>query len=542
MNISTIFNIAGRIATVLTLLFSIVFLTATSSGRFDHNDFMYAVAPRMDGILYEDIHYVQAPLSFYYLKALSLLFPETLAYTAPRVASIVLTALAIVIGGYLALGSNIARIGFFLLASSNWFLISGAFEIGTYSFPLLLLAASTALLAISHNSMLKNRIIPAILGLFLGLATSFKLSYLLLLCFGAIFVFFFWKGRVRIADNLVYLACYCLGAAVGTLPILVEMFLSPAAFWVHNITFHTSWGNAARGLDLFKSAKSVWSELRYWLISGGVVLLALGTSIFIGTQLNCRASRLAIFTVFMGVASFLAAFAPGVGFKQYYIPVSYCAILLACQALDASGRGESKSNYVLSGLVTASILLLQVLEMYPRALESLRNPSVWEEVSRINKVIQTKLVNFDQHKCQPDIFSHSGAYVLGTGFPLSRFTEGGIFWARMADFVPEKILVYPEVYKVPRELVQPHEYVKAKGINIILVGYYFGGSDKERLAEQRLRNYSIQAGYIKKRISTVLVRPADAVIHAGKRELELWINPKCLTTPKRQHNSLPSQR
>jgi hypothetical protein len=482
----------------------------------------------MKGSLYRDIHYFQAPLSFYFLKALSWLSPEHSTYAVLRSASVITTAAALIVGGCLCLETNLARSMFFLLASSNFYLISGAFEIGSYSLPLLLLSASAALVARGHGHYGRIKIFA--IGLLLGLAASTKLNYLFFLCFGALFVTLFWERRSQFHEKLIYLEYYCIGAIFGLAPLWLEFIWQPHAFWVHNVTFHSDWGNSARGLDIIGNLKSIWRQCKAWMTSGGAVLLALTGAVIIADgrhEANHRLLRLATFILLMTAASFLSAFAPGIGFKQYYIPVSFCVVLGSCLLIDASYRVRSRNVILLSGLVAASVASMQILQMYPRFQESQKKPAIWKEVEKINFAVAQELANFNKQKCQPEIFSFSGAFVIDTGFPLSKFTEGGIFWVRLDGFVEERFLLDSTRYHVPKSLLQPGTYIQTEGINIILLGYYnLEGYEREMEAEQKLRDLAIQAGYVKKSISTNLLRGANTSV--GRQELELWIKPMCI--------------
>ncbi len=52
-------GIPGRVA-VYAIIFAVFFFLA--GAQFNHNDFLYAVAPLRHGALFRDVHYVQGPI------------------------------------------------------------------------------------------------------------------------------------------------------------------------------------------------------------------------------------------------------------------------------------------------------------------------------------------------------------------------------------------------------------------------------------------------------------------------------------------------
>ncbi len=156
---------------MIALFLSVFMIFTRSMHSFNHNDFLYAAAATRQGTLYQDIHYVQAPLGFWFWRHVYLLAPKGHAYLTMRFVSAFMTTLALAPPLALLKGRRRAQVAFLLgIASTHYVAVSGL-EIGNYSLSLLLFSIAFCFMFSAHRS----RYLLA--GVFFGLAASAKLSF-----------------------------------------------------------------------------------------------------------------------------------------------------------------------------------------------------------------------------------------------------------------------------------------------------------------------------------------------------------------------------
>jgi hypothetical protein len=492
---------------VLYLVGAILIISVCSTAPFDQNDHMYSAPLFLPGTLYWDIHFIQAPLTFYFLKCLAALAPDGLIYVTLRMSSIVLTASAVFLVAIYCFNRLATKAFFVTIAGTNFFLVSAAFEIGSYALPLFMLAISAVIAKIDWRGKL---IYPAAFGAALGLAASAKLNHALFLLPGLYFVWFLKpdKGGRQV---LAYFASYSVGAVFGLSPILVAFFKEPLAFLVHTVLFHSNFAYAWRGLNAVASIQSVISIVFSWMLDGGAALVALSSVSAIQTRTR-RNNAYAQFILLMLLGAFAAAISLAVDFKQYYVPVSFFAVLGACLFFDLE---DQRGLSITLAAVLISVLLTQnvgpPLQMLRTAYHK---KNTIAGVVEINKAIQKERRNFvATDNCKPVLFTFSAAYAIDSGFTLSKFADAGILWPLVDGFVPSKYLDDPR-YSVNKEMLRPDIYVDHEHIDFLLVGFYL-----DQPAEQRLIDWAKRNGYQLRTIDA----PSDNNFHT----IQLWYNPLC---------------
>jgi hypothetical protein len=90
--------------------------------------------------------------------------------------------------------------------------------------------------------------------------------------------------------------------------------------------------------------------------------------------------------------------------------------------------------------------------------------------------------------CDRRIFSLAGAFAVDTGFPLSRYMEGGVFWSWVRDQVP-RTYIADKSYRLDEYTLYPERWVRDQAINFVLVGYYPGA------AESAIEAYAVERGF-----------------------------------------------
>src|SRR5688572_5552470 len=164
---------AGDTLVVILLLGVSSLIVTKALYHFDINDSFYASTAARSGVLYKDIHFVQAPLGYWFWHWIYLVVPSGYAYATMRVVSALLAILSF-IPPLILFRTNLQRAVFLLLAASSFYVIRSSFEIATYSLALALSSAGIALF------LSKGRRAIILSGLLFGLAASAKINHVLL--------------------------------------------------------------------------------------------------------------------------------------------------------------------------------------------------------------------------------------------------------------------------------------------------------------------------------------------------------------------------
>lgn len=490
------------------LVFVVYFIFTGS--QFDHNDFMYGTAPTFDGALYDEIHYVQAPLSFYFLRFLVTLAPHDHIYAVLRASSSVLSFFSLIMVAEHCFSVNKAKIAFILLATTNLYFACSAFEIGSYALLLFLLSCVLALSHRLHDSELSIFLV----GVLLGLAGSSKLNHLL---FIVPLIFYLVLSHLNLKRKILQVAILLSGFIVGCLPIEVAFFSNPFSFLSHNMLFHTDFTYHFRGLDLKQQINSILYLLIQWLNQGGIYLLALsvvsGFKLIKKQIINPDQFLLALLLL---VTSFLVAFSPGVGLRQYFVPVSFFSIYAVTLIYQEELQRSSQLGINGVGLVIWILFTQQMINFLPNFYSAYQSGSTINEVGRVNKELKIALKQFDQTKCQNKIFTYSGIFTLDADVQLSQFTEAGVFWTRLQGFIPSAVLENKK-NAINSDLLNPENFVAhASDINILMLGYY---ADYIAAREDALLQVAKQRGF--QQLALINTR-------LSSNPLQIWVNPECL--------------
>lgn len=482
------------------------------AGHFDHNDFMYSASAAAHGNLYDDVHFVQAPLTYYALKSINFLSSPDSHYYWLRFASVAFAFSAIIVAAEFCLSQNIPKIGFVFLAATNFHFAISASEIGSYALPMLLTSCAFAALLRTGQSQIAS----IFCGALIGLATSAKLNYFVFILPAAFLTIVVSRCNRR-NNTLPAMLRLMAGFLVGLSPMLFSIANNSQSFISHNIYFHTKFTADFRNQSAIEIFKNVASELSHWLDRGGIyLLLVISWALWRGIYSKIASSFNLISASTFLIAALASAISPMAGFAQYYMPVSFFALLCALLALEHEQHAGAEQNSTAIRLVAVAIFGQQIIYITPDLYNSIRQGSTIAEVAKINTKVADALTGYKQGLCKREIFTFSSSFILDSGLSASKYMEGGPFWSRLNGHIQNRYLMNP-AYGIDPLLLDPSKYIQQDhNVGAILVGYY---ADKPEIGENKIKLAAEEAGFEKiASISTWL----------SKRPLDLWIKPACI--------------
>lgn len=434
---------------------------------FDHNDFMYASDAARSGLLYEDIHYVQAPLSHYFWRFVYVLSPEGFHYSSMRFISACLALSSIFPILIWVLKTPLQRLTFLALGLSNFYILRSGLEIGNYSLSLFLMSCAMALY-LSRNH--KNVIIS---GLFFGLAVSVKLNFAILIFPALAFILL---GSLSDTTKKIKTAFFfCIVFGIGVLPVIFYLLYNPHSFILHNLTFHTGITNVFRGVTLpvtLERFKTGFLTFLYHNIVETLFLLwFFSFSLLKGIESkeeNARENFLVVFS-FLG-AAVIMAMTPMTMYDQYLVPSAFALLVLimcACHCLDTKLRDQAMVFLLFISCFKLFNLFVEYNSLRSSYASTLRQHYIIR--NNINaQVVKDGNVTDD---CENSVFTLSGSLIVDTKLPLSHYTETGVFWSLVYDHVPDKYKNSSK-YNFDRNLIYPENYILQNDVAYVLIGYY----------------------------------------------------------------------
>jgi hypothetical protein len=463
---------------------------------FDHNDFLYLASASRTGDLYSDINFVQAPLSYWFWRGVYIISPHGYAYIIFQMVSLLLTIFSILIFSGMFKYREQKTI-FIILASVSFYALRAGFEIGSYSLPAFFTSAAIFFLLKPGQARL-------IAPLFLGLAASAKLSFLVFIVPG-FFIYFIGQKDInrRYIDLLFWLAIY----ALGLLPIAWYFLSNPSAFIFHNLTFHSEITYASRGMTPVKSALSIIGGFGKFFVEMALMLsvIVVGIFEFIRSKADlrgalsdaeCRRPKIFLLMLLLFfLFSVLAAISPKIIFVQY---LSYTAVIVIGIAAFFYNLISKGLTPVIFLLIYSYALMTGVPDTLYRGVKIITNGSPVIEHSRASSQLSEIFNNFEESngsQCERSVFTLSGSIVADTTLPLTKFTEGGSFWVGKGEFIPAGI--DKSSVNFFEELSDPMRHISAGNIEFVLVGYYIESSKSAGEFERSFVTSSSDLGYEK---------------------------------------------
>ncbi len=461
----------------IALFSAIMTILMRSMYFFDQNDFFYAASAAQNGTLYEDLHYVQGPLGYWFWRGVYLLAPDGHAYLTMRSVSAMLAVLALLPPMILLCGRHLAQMAFILGITSTHYVFRSGLEIGNYSLSLLLFSLAFCALFSEYRA----RYLLA--GIGFGLAASVKLSFAIFLIPAALSVFFLAGSYWTVAQGL---AAGAVGFLIGSATVFYYYLRNADAFMFHNIAFHVEITNAYRGLTLSDSLLDILVDLlkffQEYLLETAIAFLLLLASFLApeGEQRLSLPNRLRSFhpaersrqvqvVALFFVASLVAACSPLIVFDQYLVVPAFILLLGICLLMDhlANGfRSTLLSVYVAWSLVRLPFLLL------PAAVSALNFPSTWTLHSEATRQLSASIAEMGLPEgCTDEIFTLSGSLAIDARTPLSRYTEAGVFWVLAAGYIPDHYR-QEQSHSFDPKLTDPMRHVLENETAYVLVGFY----------------------------------------------------------------------
>ena len=466
-------KLCNSLIDVVTFLVVAIIYGLFALYQFDHNDFMYSSAAHRSGMLYQDNHYIQAPLGYYFFHMVALLSPLGWSYPIMRFisTSLMLATIAVLAGRFLE--SRLMRCAFYLLVCTSSNLLGIGGEIGTYTLALFFVSLGYAALFTRWPTYSRY----GIAGLFIGLAASTKLYHLVL---GVPILWLIWTDRTNSGLFRPALAA-AIGGCLGTVLIFVFFLSEPMAFMLHNFIYHTQMMVPARDGGWLYNLRAVPYELsKFGLFHFAALIGAIWYFIF---HLKNR-PRCLTFLLLAVLTAVVMSMTPLKIYPQYLAPASILIFLLYCCVAE-----RVESGY--RGLYFAPIILVAMVgarnnfDWLASAIKTTTPPVI--QVVSINKA----LAEFRAaHKlCDDGIFSLEGGLAIDSGFKLTQYTEAGEFWQFVNGYVPE-IFFTNAAYHLPRDLIEPAKWVVASRVPFWLIGYY-----QQSQTETDLRQAAHRLGY-----------------------------------------------
>jgi len=413
----------------------------------------------------------------------------------------------LLVGTFMCIDRWPSRCMFLAFAGTNIYFICAGLEIGSYALPLFLLALATA----SIWKIQSRQIAIGTSALLIGLAASAKLNHVLFFLPLAALVFHQRRNDESLAHWTYWaLVPFVLGGLAGSLPVIVAFLQAPNAFVVKALLFHSKFSLNTLNLGPLTIFKLAANTLSDWSAVGGAALVALGIhTVFVDRSSDERNRQFSMFLMLGVVAGLAAALSPGMTYTQYWAPTTFFAALAGARFFDRA-RAKLGLICVLAVLPIATVGFKEIRLQLSSNLKATAGTPKFATVMAVNRKLRTYALRAtDAPQCKR-IFSFAGAFVVDSGFSLSRYMEGGIFWSWVSAQVPQSFIA-DKSYHLDEYIIHPERWVRDRRINFLLLGFYPGP------AEADMERYALERGFI-----------AEVMPAWDGATLRFYFNPECL--------------
>lgn len=271
-------------------------------------------------------------------------------------------------------------------------------------------------------------------GLALGLATSTKISYLLLLVAGGAFLLHQCLDKTARKAGMLRVAAYCVGGLLGLLPTVVVWIRAPEAFsygvFEYAATAPDLWYRSNGYGDRLGLIAKLGDSFAVLALGAGLVALLIVTTDFIRRRRDPaerEARRLLDWLILGGL---IAALLPTPTWRQYFLPVFiplFIRLSLVRWPVGRSGRAMLAA-LALSGLIgplprLKTLWLASVTGHWP--LIDARRESRWVGSTMSANEVSGNIVTLSLHA------------MIDSGVPLDRRFAAGPFTYRTADAIDD---------------------------------------------------------------------------------------------------------
>ncbi len=498
---------AGALVLPYAVCLYAIIRSVKAFGTYGHDDHMYIPAASLFPhlALYQEIPFVQTPLSVFVYALLNVLVGPAALYFAAKLVSVLLVLGATAISAktaYRIFPRPYVPWTVATLILLNAHIFSNMAEAANYALPLFLFSIAGYL----HVAKSEKPIWGALTGLLMGLAASGKISFAALA--GAFALLFLMDRRWR--PLTVH---YLIGCAIGFLPCAYYLAIDPKDFLFLNIDFHLL-TNQFRGLTFLGSMESVLYG-SFHFVEFAMPLLALIAMAFVLSRKDCREFDLpalplsarqktnAAKAVIIFVAAVIAAVMPMIYFMQYW---STPALVLIVLSVPASAMVADRSSAFRTTMMMGTLALIGLFSVHDlRALgrqgvDNFPPVLVMRTQESVSRILRNSL---GRHPgCVTEILSASAIPVLGSGVPLSSGSAAGEFLFRIDGVLKAKRPEFRKYSDVDRYLGPTTG---------LLTGYY-----GNREFEQRMVAYAISHGFV-----------LAGTFKYPKAPLTLYLPPEC---------------
>jgi hypothetical protein len=344
-------SIAGASRTRCTLVFfaaSAVLIVASALLRTaikDESQYVAAIAMMRQGWPYLDFAYLQTPLQPLLFSPLSLL-SAGLVYAGLRTAN-ALCAFATLVVLCTSLRSRASSrsilIALAALVCSQPFLLAASLARND-ALPMLLIASAVAALLVGVDR--RSPLTFAIAGLFLGLATSAKISAALPAAGAVLFL----ALRVR-AFGWRCFAAFAAGSFVGLLPCFAFALAAPSQFrfdvFAYSLDAPAQWWNSVGKAGDLEPLHRILRLIG--LAAEGSILVAVAAALF-----DRRKSHENLLLDLMIIGGVVGSYMPEPAYAQYLVPLLPPLFARFALALDAAhtGRLQALTALTVAGSLT----------------------------------------------------------------------------------------------------------------------------------------------------------------------------------------------
>jgi hypothetical protein len=478
------------------LALSLVLFVLGNLAAFNHNDFMYALAPAVwaqGGALYTEVPFPQAPLSILVNSLLVKAAGNVNFFLLGRIESMVFVLLAVllpVLDRAKLRNFDIWAL-YVALCLTNLFVTADSGEIGNYSISLLCLAAAVTAFDRSGSAGWRGLVGCAAAGL----ATSAKL-YFALLC-PALLLYFLLKERA--ARDPVVIALCGIGFLVGFAPILYFLARDYQSFWRANVeipvlflplkmaSLHDGLLRIAKATLVFALLLSIpigflaAEALKQWQ-RGGSALLHEG------------AKHLVL------VAAYIMAISPIFVYPQYFGPLAFL-VLLWSAPWDSDAL---RPLYVKLGAVLSCAQCIQMTSQIYQGAHQDGDLVVAQVLKLQSKARQLVMSGY---QCERKVYSAEPLFLL----------ENGVKYPAELAAGPFLIFMRGEALERKGGAFDLDAHLQKWNPDIVLWGYYLdSGSPNEAATDRAIRDYARNHAFV--------------VVPLGKMEghaIELAYRPGC---------------
>jgi hypothetical protein len=477
---------------------SFVVFVLSNLASFNHNDFMYAVAPAVwaqNGALYTDVPFVQAPLSIMLNALLVAVTGDVNVFLPARVVSMVLVLVAVLLPVLNRAKFSDPQVWllYVALALTNFFVTSNSREIGNYALSLLCLSAAVTIVNAPGAALWRGFAASA----FAGLAISAKLYFIVMA--PALFLYFLINDRSA-RDPRVVAACG-FGFLLGLAPILFFLIRDPHGFLLWNIEIHQKIlplriADASAGILKIANSLTIF-----------VVLMAVPLGFFMAAAHKAwRAGDCewrAIFArLLLLAAAAVMAISPVFVFEQYFGPLALLLLLFSAP-WHSTGEKQRSLFLVFAGAMVCMqcIILAQLFGPDTMRNGGLAVAQVRDVQNNARRIVENDYI------CARKLYTAAPLFLLENGVKYPPEMAAGPFLMFLRD----------EALAQKGDQFDLDVHIKKWNPDILIWGYHLGSHDPaEDEVDRFIRDYAISHGFL-----------ATSLGQVGGHAIELGYRPGC---------------